>query len=308
LDSGSSDELVSLHTDLSMDVPVGGLEAELRLTGGTSGFQSGDDAVASLGYTESKLTQVFKGKVDAVARGMSEVRLSANTSAWRLVNERINRLYEKQTAGQIVSDLAQDAGVATAKVEDGISFPSYAIVDSKNSWEHISELARRCGFDAYMTADDELAFRAYASSKARVFEYGVDVIDIRGRDAPSLYSAVRVLGESPSSTKGSDTWHWLTKQEVAGTAGKDKELVMVDPSVRDKDTAGKVAQAVLDAIGRSLDVRIVTPGDPDVQLNDTVRVKGMEDTNLNCDYQVRGVEHSFSKGQGFKTMLRCRSV
>jgi len=307
-DSGTSDEVVRIRTEVGMDVPVDVLEASLRLGGHVSKFGHGDSIVASFGYDGSPLKQVFKGRLATTETGLSVSRIVAYSSAWALVNLRLNKLYENQTAGQIVKDLCQGANVTVSKAEDGISFPSYVIDDGTNTWGHLEVLAAKCGFDVFMTKEDELVFKKFAASNGRTFEFGVDIIDASGWKRGSEYGSVHVLGESPSSTKGSDTWHWLTKNEVEGVAGSNKPLALVDPSIRDKDTAEKVAKASLDEAQREMDLILVTPGDANLQLDGTVKLKGMPDSAADGEYQVRGIEHVFSKSDGFKTTLHCRSV
>ena len=307
LEPSTSDDVVSIYVNLSMDIPADIFEAILRMSDKSLKFKQDDDISISLGYNQ-QIIEVFKGKVDAVKPEVSKLRVTGLNSIWKLINQRMNRLYEKQSAGKIVSDLAKASGVATGEIMDGISFPSYAVDDNKSSYEHIRELAKRCGFDVYVTSDNKLTFKKYSRENVHTFEYRKNIISVDGYYYKSEFGSVKVFGESPSSTKGSDTWHWLTKKEVEGMAGSGPALLITDPVLRDKDTAEKVAKAKLNILNRNLLLTIETVGKSEVKLGDTLEIKSMPDSNLNGDFQVRNVEHIFNKSEGFKTIIGCRSV
>lgn len=210
LDPSTSDDVISIHVNLSIDIPTDSFEAMLRISDKSLKFKQDDDVSISIGY-DQELIDVFKGKVDSVKPEVSKLRVTGFNSIWKLINQRTNRLYEKQSAGKIVSDLAKASGVATGEITDGISFPSYVIDDNKSSYEHIRELAERCGFDVYVTSDNKLTFKKYSRENVHTFEYGKNIMSADGYYYKSEFGSVKVFGESPSSTKGSDTWHWLTK-------------------------------------------------------------------------------------------------
>jgi len=307
LEPSTSDDVVSIYVNLSMDIPADIFEAILRMSDKSLKFKQDDDISISLGYNQ-QIIEVFKGKIDTVKPEVSKLRVTGLNSIWKLINQRMNRLYEKQSAGKIVSDLAKASGVATGEIMDGISFPSYAVDDNKSSYEHIRELAKRCGFDVYVTSDNKLTFKKYSRENVHTFEYRKNIISVDGYYYKSEFGSVKVFGESPSSTKGSDTWHWLTKKEVEGMAGSGPALLITDPVLRDKDTAEKVAKAKLNILNRNLLLTIETVGKSEVKLGDTLEIKSMPDSNLNGDFQVRNVEHIFNKSEGFKTIIGCRSV
>lgn len=290
---------------MSMDFPVNRAEATLRGSRTAWGFENDDEMFAALGY-EGELMGVFRGRVGIVEADVTTVRVVGVGSTWRLVNQKVNRLYEKQTAGAIVSDLAASADVYTAEVQEGLSFPSYVVDDAKNTYEHIAELASRCGFHVFCTAEDKLTFKRYDGKEIHVLEFGSDITSIEGRRFGTDYTSVKILGESPSSTKGSDTWHWITKEAVVGAAGSGKALVMADPTVKDRDTAEKVAKARLEAIQRRLWLKVGTVGKPEIRLGEAVELRGMPEPGLNGEYEVRRVEHTLSKVEGFKTAITCR--
>lgn len=302
---GIESAVVSLLVSLDMDIPADSFEVIFGQSSKSSKIKEGDDASIQLGY-EDQLEDVFKGAVDNVEPGISEIRVTGLNFASKLLELRTNQVYENQTAGGIVSDLANKAGVSTEEVSDGLSFPAYIVDDSKNAYEHIRDLAEKCGFDVYMTNENKLVFKKYESGEPHTLEYGKDIIQAELQEEKPLIEGIVVQGESPSSFKGADTSHWLTKRQVEGMAGSGARLLIEDPTVRDKDTAEKVAKARLDTLTRTLSGTVKIIGKAELKLGDTIEIKSMPNSNMNGDFQVRSVEHYLSKTAGFTTLIGWR--
>ncbi len=301
VDPDSSTDLISLRIDTSMNGPAGCFEAVLRSSGGLS-VSRGDSITASLGYDDTE--NVFTGVVDVVDAGFHTVRVFGLNSIAKMMRRRANTSYESQTCGAIVSDMAGTAEVTPGDVEDGLTLPYY-IVDSDMSFhEHTMRLARRNGFDVFANADDELCFKAYEASSATTFEYGKDVIHVSRLDQEPVYKGVKVFGESPSSSQGEDSIHWLTKTPVQGESGSGNELIVQDASLRDTDSAGSAAEAIQGRFSKSIAVILDVVGNAAVKLNDTVEISEMPDSSINGEYQVTRVEHFLAKSKGFTTSFR----
>ena len=301
----ATSEIISVHVSLDMDTPADSFEIEFGVSNRSSRIHEGDDASIQLGY-EGHLVDVFKGAVDNVEPGISGIRVTGLNFVSKLLEQRVNQVYENQTAGGIVSDLANKAGVRTEEVSDGISFPMYVVDDSKNAYDHIRDLAEKCGFDVYITSENKLVFNKYERGEPHVLEYGKDIVQADLAEEKPLVAGVVVQGESPSSFKGADTSHWLTKRQVEGVSGSGARLLIQDPTVRDKDTAEKVAKAKLEALMRSLSGTAKIVGKAEVKLGDTIELKGMRNSKMNGEFQVRSVEHFLSKTEGFTTLIGWR--
>jgi phage protein D len=267
-------------------------------------FGRDDQAKVHLGYDE-KLVPVFSGLVDNVEYGIATVKMTALGLAVDLLRLRLYRVYSNQTAGDIVSDLAQEVGLKVKEASEGISFPMYVVDYAANAYEHILKLAERCNFDAYITDDEKLVFKEWNGGKKHSLEYGKDIIGIEELDFSPVYVGTRIYGESPSSVKGSDTYHWLTKQEIKGEAGSGAALSIHDPAIKDKETAETVAKARLNKLKYTLVAVVETVGKPEIMLGDTVAVEGMPTAALTGELDVRGVEHYLSKVKGFTTRICC---
>jgi phage protein D len=285
-----------------MDVPADSVELTLGVDDNTKKVKEGDPVSVKLGY-EDGLKNVFVGEVDNVVPELVHIKVLGLNLASKLLKQRVNKTYEKQAAGKIVSDLAQTLKIQTDTVSDGVTFPYYVVDDGRNLHEHMKELAELCGFDVYLTNENKLVFKKYEKKDKHTLEYGKNVIEIEfDEDRPPI-GAVTVQGESPSSFKGADTSHWLTKRAVEGVKGDGAKKLIIEPAVKDKETAEKVADAVQAQSQRTVNGYVKSVGDPDVKLGDAVEIKGMSNAKMNGEFQVRAVEHYLSKTAGFTTSI-----
>lgn len=301
VDQDSSTDLLSVRVDLGINGPAGCFEAVLRSGGGVS-VSRGDTITASLGYEDQET--VFTGTVDAVDAGLHAIRVFGLNSLSKMMRYRANTLYESQTCGAIVTDMAGTANVSTGDIDDGLTLPFYTVDSSKTFYDHTIELARKNGFEVFANSDDELVFKAYESSSATTFEYGKDVIQVSRSEQEPIYKGAKVFGESPSSSQGDDSVHWLTKNPVQGESGSDNELIVQDSSIKTTDAAGTAAAAIQGAFAKSVVVILEVVGNAAVKLNDTVEISGMPDSSIDGEYQVARVEHFLSKSKGFTSAFR----
>jgi phage protein D len=326
----SEGEVTGIAVEMSMDAPSNLFEGFLRVKEQGLEFDKGDSVIVSLGYDEDTKTDVFKGSIHTLSSKFSRVSVYALSSMSNLCSLHIDRFYEQQTAGAVIKDLARTVGVSLDEVADGIHLPYYAVSSKKNAYEHIRDLAQDSGFDTYFTNEDKLVFKKYDGTKKHTLEYGKDILNIVKTDQKDQVQSVKVVGESPSSTKGADTSHWLTKQQVKGTAsgsargtgggaralggsetgsGSGSSQVLVQNRlVRDTETASKVAEANLARLESTTNLLVEIVGSSKIMLGHGVKIEKMPDKLLNGEYQVRTVEHYLSKSSGFITTLRCRGV
>lgn len=298
--------IISIRVSLSMNVPAGSFEALFGLGDKSLKIKREDEVSVQLGY-EDKLHNVFKGFVDDVEPNISEIRITGFNSASKLLELRINQVYEEQSAKEIVSDLAQKANVQTEDVSNGISFPMYVVDDTKNAYEHMKDLAEKCGCDVYVTEENKLIFKKYERKDPHTLKYGSNIIDLETYDWKPSFGRAVVHGEGAASYKGADTAHWFTKKQVEGVSGSGSSLLVHDPVVRDKDTAEKVAKAKIETISKSLHGLVMIIGNAEVKLGDTIKFEDMKDERVNKEFQVRAVEHIMNKDEGFVTLIGWRA-
>lgn len=302
-ESEKSNEVISIDVSLDISVLADSCNIILQRSPRTEKFKKGDEISISLGYTD-KLENVFVGKINDTDFNITEVKIFGLNYASNLINLRVDQAYENQSAGSIVSDLAKKAKVTIGEISDGINFPFYFINSTKNAYEHIHEIAEKCGFDVYIIGS-KLYFKKYEKEALHNIEYGKNLINAEFFEKKQKAACVKVRGESPSSFKGGSTSHWLTKKDVEGVSGEGNFLLISDPSVKDKDTAEKFAKAKLEEILTSFSQTITIVGDSKIKLDDTIKVKNMSNEKLNGEFKVIGIEHLLNKTDGFITTIEC---
>ncbi len=301
------DEVVSLIVRRSMGLPIDSCEVQLA-RGTELEFEGRDPVDVKMGY-DGKLEKVFSGSLDKVEHRIDGLTVTALGPCSHLLRLKINRVFSSQTAGKIVRALAQEAGVKMKDASDGISLPLYVIDSKLNAYQHVLRLAQRCNFDVYADLDRRMLFKERTPGKNHTLKYGKDIISAKVQDLTPRYTATLVRGESPSSSKGSDTSTWLTKQDIKGEAGKiDRKEVLVlrDPAIKDKQTAENVAKARLERISFNLRLTVECVGWPSVDLADIVSIEEAPRPVMNASFDVMGVEHHLSNAKGFTTAIMGR--
>ena len=210
-------------------------------------------------------------------------------------------------------DLADRAGVTVARAEDGIALPAYVVDGRRAVYHHLRELAELSGFDLYLDADGELIFEFFSGGQtAHVFEYAEHLLELETLDTPPAAGEVEAWGESPGAGRGEDSWAWLTKDfgSHKGTAGSGGPALLLEkPVLRTAVAAQTAALAHHTALERRrLRGRLLSPGRPEVQLGDSIRLRGLPDADLDTFFQVRGVTHRLTKRGGFTTVVDFRSL
>lgn len=302
-ESGTCQDIISMSVDLDLNVPLDSFRIDLVPGPKANRIRNGDAVIIELGY-EGTLKKVLTGAVDAVESRMSSVMVEGFSVVSILTKTRVNQVYEMQTAGSIVNDLAGKAGISVKVAQEGLSFPLYVVDDTKDVFTHMKDLARKCGFDIFVTGDGRLVFKKYSRQTPRPFKYGRDIILAQANESTPFSASVKVYGESPSSFKGTDTSHWITKRVIEGVAGSGNVPFLIeDPVIRDKETADKAAAAWLETIMIPLSGMIKVLGNAWVMPGDTIEIKDIPDTRMNGEFQATGVGHIFNKNEGFVSVV-----
>jgi predicted nucleic acid-binding Zn-ribbon protein len=298
-DSTTSSEIVSINIDCDINIPLDIFKIVFKPGDKAGSIKKGDLVTIELGY-EGSTSKVFTGAIDAVEPRVGSTVASGYSVAATLTRLKIHQIYEKQTAGAIIKDLVQRPGLAVKDASDGISFPMYVVDDSKSVYDHMLELAQLCGFDLFMTNEGTVMFKKFEEKKPSPFKYGRDILKATVQQVTPSYTGVKVFEESPSSTKGEDTAHWLSDSVLGGTAGSgDQWFTIRHPAIRDKDSADKVAVAKLESLLVSLKGMIMTIGNPKVGLGGTIEIKEMPDERMNGKFEVVRASHAFNMEQGY---------
>lgn len=288
---------MALHADLAI----------IRLAGDNQApaVAVADGGGISLGYEDDAAALVFTAVVDRVYFTIHGTRcIEAVNGSSALSRLRINQSYEQQSAGDIVSDLASQAGVETDSVESGMDLPFYVIDDRRSAWEHIALLAQLCGYAAYFSTENKLCFGALSAGQAvQTFTYGVDILALEAIQAESPAGTFVVVGEGAAGSQGEAAWSWLIKDPASVTAeagsGQGRKVITA-PSLRSAQAVQSAADGLAAAAQRKVNTgRIVTAGAPAVTVGAAVEIADLPEDALNGTCLVMRVVHAFSKQSGF---------
>ncbi len=276
--------------------------------------QRDDQVTLELGYDDDQgLTQVMQGGVVTVERGLLTIRVTGLSAADATLRMFVNETYEGQSAGAIVRDLADKAGIEIGTVEDGIAFPAYVIDARRSVFHHMRELAALCGFDLYINSEGKLAFERFANGKTvHTLEFARHIVALDISRSPLRAARVEAWGESPAGGRADKAWAWLIKDfsSARGMAGSGEPLLLLErPALRTRDAATTAAQAAFQALQRrAVRGELLTFGQPQIKLGDAIRLQGLADDTLNTTFQVRSVKHRITKSGGFTTTIGFRSL
>ena len=311
-DEPQASTAVSITVSLDMETPADSFTLVLGQVGGFQP-QREDDAKIELGFADGVLTQVMVGQVLTADADLTTRRVIGHSPAQALLTTFVDQTYESKTAGQIVRDLADRAGVTVDTAQDGILFPAYVVDGRSNIHSHMQELADLCGFDLYINSEGELVFaKFYNGNTLHIFDYGKQIVELEALQTPPLAGEVQAWGESPGGSQGEEAWAWLTKDfdGLKGTAGSGDPIRLLErPALRAADAAQTAAEAAYTRIQRRR-VRgtLLSTGQPEVKLGDAIQLRNVPDDSLNDKFQVRSVTHHIDKRRGFTTRIGFRAI
>jgi phage protein D len=295
-----------LTLDAGLAPTVDGLEV---IVAADPAVAVGDAATASLGYEDARLVEVFTGTVDHVRRRLDGTKaLGAVSSAGgALARLRVNQSYERQSAGKVVRDLADRAGIDVGTVEDGVDLAFFVVDDRRNAYVHIAELARRSGYLAFTDPAGRLSFAPPAAGRPiATFRYAVDVMALEVEDARPELGEITTWGEGAAGSEGREAWAWLVKElgPVTARAGSGSPVRGIpDPALRSAAAAAAAASAMARAVAaRRRAGRLVVVGTPEVAVGSTIEIADAP-AGLDGRYLARRVRHRLDRRTGFTSEL-----
>jgi hypothetical protein len=273
----------------------------------------GDEVEIELGDDEGGTAKVFTGVVSELRRQAGGYTIWCSSALQCLTRLHVNKVYEQQKAGDIVSDLAGIAELSSGSVEAGLSYPFYAIGSDRHLLDHLLTLAKRDGFDLYADVDDALVYAAYSGPLGLPLKlrYGAEILEFHAEEQAAAVDGVEVYGESPASLgEGDKAYSWLTKEEVKGNAGSSSGNVlrMAIASIRNQDAAGIAAENILAELSLKNSGWVEVLGTSKPELGGTIELSDIPDGGPNGSYKVTGVKHRLDKTHGFITTVFWREV
>ncbi|NEP36243.1 hypothetical protein [Moorena sp. SIO3B2] len=308
--AGQQTQLIELRSHSELTIPVNTCCLVLGLPQGLT--ISPEELVSVELGDENKQTLVFTGKVSRVDWSIDRVRIEAASTFGSLTAARLNRVYEKPNAGDIVKDILKWGKVKVGQVQNGLKFSVYGVGDLMSAYDHLETLAQQCGFDFYANTQDKAVFAKYKPASSHQFKYGEDILALELEQPHPGVEKVEIYGESPSSQgQGEQAYSWLTKKEVKGTAGSGSGITtlrLTDPTARTQAVAQKMAEAVLAKQRQKQRGEIKVLGNANVKLGDEIKVSKMPMATLNGSFKVTGVSHRLNRRSGFCTVIDWEEV
>jgi len=315
---------------IERDMDVAADAAEVRLMERPE-VAVGDAVEIELGH-DGTTERVFTGELVELVPTLSGARLRALGAMNKLLNHRQSATYADQSAGSIVNDLAGAAGLDAGEVSNGPELPAFAVDRRRSAWAHVKSLADRLGYELYCDREGRLHFRAHgaaaeldstgglgalagaAASALGVggggegYAFGKHLIRLEAARRTPALASVTVGGESPSSTQGDATAHWLSRNDAdfRGTAGSGgPESLHADGAARTKDLADRFAAGLLSrANRRAHEITFRILGRPSLDLGQELQVSDVPDALGNGSGYVRALRHRFDVEAGFITEVR----
>jgi hypothetical protein len=312
VDEPKASTTVDLVVRLDMDTPSDGFTIVQGQVGGVAPSPE-EDATIELGYTDTDLELVSTGRVVDVIPGFETKRIVGLSTEDLLLRHHENETFEAMSAGDIVRELASRAGVDTDRVDDGVNLSAFVVDGRRSAAAHIRDLAALSGYDTFVTPEGALVFEEFAGQRtAHPLRFGEHVIRVEVRRTRAASGTVEVWGESPGSSRGTESWAWLTKdfEPWHGTAGTGAPTMLLERSaIRTAEAATASATRTQVGVSRAeVTGALQIQGRPSVLLGDVVRLEGFPLDELDGNYQVRAVEHRITKAGGFVTDVGFRTV
>jgi phage protein D len=328
-DSHAAGGLSRLVVDRDMNFAVDSAEVELF---DRSGIALDDEVKIELGHDGERQT-VFTGAIVEIRPSLSGARVLALGKMNRLLSLRTANSYEGRTAGDIVRDLVDQAGLDAGTIDNGPKLPRFAVDQHCSAYRFIKDLADRLGYELYADREGRIMFHALGaaagldaagggllgaaagaisgaigSGGAETYQFGKSLIEGVARRGVEPAGKVSVGGESPVSAQGETTAHWLTTEsdDFRGEAGDgDPPRLALDAAARTKDLADRFAAGYRATLVRaSRQIFITTLGRPSLELGQTIEVGDIPDRLANGRGYIQAIRHSLGAETGFLTELR----
>jgi phage protein D len=285
----------------------------------------GDTATVELGHDDDRV-KVFTGEVAEIRPTLEGVRVRALGKTNALLNLRVAAVYENQAVGSIVRDLVGQAGLDAGTIDNGPILPRYTVDRRLSAHRHVRELAERLGYELYTDRDGRLMFHALGDAASldagplgaaagaasallggggEGYEFGKHLAAAAARQRSPGPTKVEIGGESPMSSQGDTTAHWLSADDddSRGETGDGDAVVrLLDPAARTRDLADRFAAGQLASRSRRVrELHITVLGRPSLELGDSINVSGAADALVNRSGYVRALRHRLSAAVGFLT-------
>jgi hypothetical protein len=253
------------------------------------------ELVVNIGDGDEK---VFTGILSSLRRGLAGTTITAVSALGRLARRWPSQSFENATAGTIIRDLADAAGVETGSIADGITLRFYVADPSRNAAEHALRLASWSGAMLMATPEGKLSATVVDASRAEIaLRYGREISAFHIDDSGTP-PEVTVAGESGVSDAGSADSLRLTT-DFFGSSGRGRpragQLCDWEPALRTTDAASSATAARrrgLFALQRSGHLKAFLQ--PRLRPGAVIEIQDLPSPHSKGPYRIEAVRHRIS--------------
>ncbi len=285
-------------------------------------FAEGSPIEVSFGYVD-RLRKAFSGEIVGLEPDFPEgqpptLTLRGYDVRHRLMREQRTHSYLDSKDSDIVSQVAQKAGLGARAEDSGVSFP-YLLQHNQTDFQFLSARAARIGWE--LAVDDRtLLFRPRPSDggPTLTLRREIELLQFRPR--------LSTMGQSP--TREVRGWSAADKKEVVAKAAVGDEgalmggsasggattkrafsrsaSAVVDRPVQNAEDAEQLAKQGFREMSRGyINAEGLCLGEPLLHAGMVVKIEGLGD-RFSGNYYVTLAEHRFTTKSGYRTRFLAR--
>lgn len=255
---------------------------------------AGDPFTLAIGQKDDE-TQVMTGTITARGQNTDSVVLEALDQGGTLSQTRSSITFEESTISDIVTRIADEAGVqAQADGDDTLSI--YYVAPQRPLWDHLRDLARLTGRDLSVDPEGQLLFQPADNGASHTLRHGAELMgwQVHTGETPG---SVTYGAHGTSSESGN--WHWIGTDPL----GENPGLARIIGALSDRSLADTASEAHAEAMDRAaIFGHLAITGNARIRPADSAIVTDLPGGDPN-PLRVRGVHHQLGGDTGFVTCL-----
>ena len=265
----------------------------------------GKHCIIKLGYIDGDQISFKHLRLESIKTTPRNIKLELYNRSIRVSKSTISGAIENSTAGDIIRTLFENDENIYEITDEGLRFEQITCIQ-RSFLDIIYRLAKMCDLFYYVKEDGKIFFGKIKDPRKHEAIYGENIIDINYTKHMKREARAIINVESPESSMGRETWHWITKNPIKVEVGPKKAIYWsyCFHEIRSEENARKVGENLLkDAERRRLNGTVTIVGNPLVRPGDILVFKNISDLE-NIEARIYGVEHIFNLRKGFFTTLR----
>lgn len=247
---------------------------------------------------------VFTGVIRTMEPSLHGWRVVAVNAGGQMAALRPATTFEAVSAGQVIRDLAGEAGVETGRVTDGAALAFYVADPARTAWEHVARLASMSAAFARIDAGGALeVFEIGTGTADHALAHGRDLLRLDHRERDDADTAFRVCGEAMAGTSTAPEALRPITDPLDGEAPGHDRRILFRPALRTPDGAAMAGAGITrmhQATARRLNVEAWLQ--PQLRPGQRVELQGLGGSTATGDAWAETVRHVVTPA-GARTMV-----